>query len=160
MWRVCITIVAVENQWYFIVCVRDLWHVRLYNIFPHHAINGTIFVNKIVYWFSLQLVSETFFFLRRIQRHTVINVHSSSRKVPVIVVRNFLDRFLEKHANIEFRENLSSGSRGVPYGRTDVQKHDKPISLSSQFCECVCNIQTHCVDRTCNLLIPNLVVII
>jgi hypothetical protein len=36
--------------------------------------------------FSLQLLFETFLILRRIQRDIVINVYSSSCKVPVILV--------------------------------------------------------------------------
>jgi hypothetical protein len=41
-----------------------LWPVRLYNIFPHYLINGTIFERKslntkCVFWFSLQFLSET-----------------------------------------------------------------------------------------------------
>jgi hypothetical protein len=40
-----------------------------------------------VFWFPLQLLSETFLILRRIQRDIIINVHRSSCKVPVILVR-------------------------------------------------------------------------
>ena len=42
---------------------------------------------KCVLQFSLQLLCETLFILRRTERDTVINVHSSSRKVPVFIVR-------------------------------------------------------------------------
>jgi hypothetical protein len=67
------------------------WHVWLYNIFPHSLINGTTFGKKLlnikcVFWFYLQLLSETFLILRRIQRHSTISVHRSSCKVPVILV--------------------------------------------------------------------------
>jgi hypothetical protein len=69
-----------------------LWPVRLYHIFPHYRINnmtfGKMLVNmKCVFWFSLQLLSENFLNLRRIQRGIFINVHRSSFKVPVIFVR-------------------------------------------------------------------------
>jgi hypothetical protein len=40
-----------------------------------------------VFWFSVQLLSETFLILRRIQRDIIINVHRSSCKVPVILAR-------------------------------------------------------------------------
>ena len=40
-----------------------------------------------VFWFSLQLVSETFPILRRNQRDTALNVHKSSCNVPVVRVR-------------------------------------------------------------------------
>jgi len=47
-----------------------------YSIFPHYLINSTIFekmllITKCVFWFSLQLLSETFLILRRIQRDII-----------------------------------------------------------------------------------------
>jgi hypothetical protein len=53
---------------------------------------GTIFekqlVNiKCVFWFSLQLSSETFLTLRRIEREMMKNVHVCLYKVAVILVR-------------------------------------------------------------------------
>jgi hypothetical protein len=74
-----------------------LWPVWLYHIFPHYLINYTILGKKLlnikcVFWFSLQLLPETFFILRRIQRDFSINLHRSSCKVPVIVVRFYLTR--------------------------------------------------------------------
>jgi hypothetical protein len=50
--------------------------------FSHYLINGTIFGEKLlnikcVLWFVLQLLSETFLILRRIQRDIMINVHRS-----------------------------------------------------------------------------------
>jgi hypothetical protein len=69
-------------------CLRPLW---LHHIFRHYLINGTIFGEtllntKCVFLFSLQLLFETFLILRRIQRVIVINVKTSSCKVPVIIV--------------------------------------------------------------------------
>ena len=69
--------------------------------FQHYLISGTIFVKQdvehklCVFWFSLQIVSETFLTLRIIQRDVVINMETSSRKVPVILV-GFFDGFSKK----------------------------------------------------------------
>jgi hypothetical protein len=38
---------------------------------------------KRVFWFSLQVLSETFFILRRTERDIAINVQKSSSKVPL-----------------------------------------------------------------------------
>ena len=60
--------------------------------FPPHLINGTTFIStslntKCVFWFSLQILSETFLFLRRTRRDRIINVYRYSCQVPVILVR-------------------------------------------------------------------------
>ena len=58
---------------------------------PHYLINGTLsgemLLNKrCVFWFSMQLLSNTFLILRRIW-HDIINVLRSSCEVPVLLVR-------------------------------------------------------------------------
>jgi hypothetical protein len=40
-----------------------------------------------MFWFHLQLMSETFFILRRTERDMIKNVQWSSCKVPLIFVR-------------------------------------------------------------------------
>ena len=126
-----------------------LWPVWLYHIFPHYLINGTIFGKKLlnikcVFWFSLQLLSETFLILKIIQED-IINVHRASRKVPVILVRFWSWIFstdFEKYANIKVRENSSIGCRVVLCGRTDGQTdgHNEANSRFSQFCERAWNL--------------------
>ena len=83
-----------NKHYIFWVCVRRLRYpernahasychprpVRLYNIFPHFLINRSIFENtflniKCVFWFSLQILSETFLILRRIERDVVKKVN-------------------------------------------------------------------------------------
>jgi hypothetical protein len=53
-----------------------LWPSPLYHIFPHYLINGTSFEKKLlntkcVFWFSIQLLSETFLILRRNERDMI-----------------------------------------------------------------------------------------
>ena len=103
--------------------------------------NGTIFGEEKywtqnVFWFSLQLLSETFLILRRIQRDTATKVRRTSRKVPVILVRlqsnfNFLDLFKKilKHP-------LSWKSfRLEPSWTMQTGRHDEAKCRFSQFCE-------------------------
>jgi hypothetical protein len=80
-----------------------------------------------VFWFSLQLLSETFLILRRNERD-VINVYWSVCKVPVILVRFFLNR--------NFHDRLSKDTQIINFtkirpvgaelfhadGRTDMMK--------------------------------------
>ena len=66
-----------------------------------HEFREKLLNTKRVFWFSLQLLSETFLIIRRIYRHFVINVQISSCKVRVIPVRfqwnlNVLDRVSKK----------------------------------------------------------------
>jgi hypothetical protein len=122
-----------------------LWPVRLYNIFPYYLIYlyVTIFENslsniKCVFWYSLQLLFNTFLILRRNERDMVKNLYWSSCTVPAILVGfywnlNFLDRFFEKSSSIKFHKIPSSGSQVVPWGRAD--GHDEANSRFSQFCQ-------------------------
>jgi hypothetical protein len=92
-----------------------------------------------VFWFSLQLLSETFVILRRIQRDITINVHRPSREVPVIRVRfwlnlNFLDRFSK---NTQISNLIKIRPVGAELfhadGRTDIHKYAKADSRFSKF---------------------------
>jgi len=117
------------------------WPARFYHIFPHYLINGAIFEQrslntKCVFWFYLQLLTETFFIIRSVQRDSVINAHSSSCKVPIILARfewilNYLYRFSKKIL-------VHQGSRkSVQWGTDEgTDMHGEANSQFSQFFEC------------------------
>ena len=72
-------------------CTLYLRPVRLYKIFPHYLINGTIFKDK-HHWTQKRLVlilsttlSETSLILRRNVRNMIINVYRASCKIQVIL---------------------------------------------------------------------------
>jgi len=74
--------------------LRKMWPIQLLN-------------TKCVFWFPLQLLSETFLILRRTERDMIKNVYWSSCRVPVIVVRfwwssNFLERISKNRHKIVF----------------------------------------------------------
>jgi len=137
-----------NNYYIFWVCIFSLGtqHVMrmrgiilssvtcpLYHIFPHYLLNDTIFDKKeilntkCVYWFPLQILSETFLFLRTTERDTIKHAYQSSCKVPtrhtweIFVKRKLSWQISEKCTNIKFHENPPSGSRAVQCGRTDRQ---------------------------------------
>jgi hypothetical protein len=159
--RVRATIVAVVKQWVLhdlSVCVCSLMYTAcnahapyrhlglapLYNIFPHYLINGKIFGGKkkllnkqCVFWFSLQLLPETFLILRRNEREMIKMYIGTHVKYPLFM-SDFNDTCIfwanfRKIPNITFHKNPPSGSIVVPRGRTDGQ--DEANSRLSQFCE-------------------------
>ena len=84
-----------------------------------------------VFWFSLQILAETFLILRRIHRVAIINVYRSLYKVPVISVRfewnvNFLDIF-SKNVGLLWLK-LHSTRRGLFLTSTlDLDLRKKPV---------------------------------
>jgi hypothetical protein len=120
----------------------SLWPAPLYSIFPHYFIKGTfsgkslLYINC-VFRFSLQLLFETFFILRRNERDMIENVYWSSCNVTFILLRfqlnlNFCRQIFEKYSNIKFHENPSSGNRVVPCGWTD-GRTDRREEANSRF---------------------------
>jgi Fe-S-cluster formation regulator IscX/YfhJ len=118
-----------------------MWTVRHYNIFPLYFINGTILGKKLlktkcVFWFPLQLLSQTFLILRRNERDMIKYVYWSSCKVPVIIFRfwwnfNFLDSFSKSIQISNFTKTRQVGAElfhayrrtdGRTDGRTDMTK--------------------------------------
>ena len=121
-----------QNAWAVSYC--HLWPVWLCQIYPHYLINDMIFEKKLlnlkfVFWFSLQILSETFLIPRTTEWDIIINAHWSSCTVHIIVVRfqwNFYFRVrFSKYSNIKFYENPSSVNRvvscGGKDGRTDIE---------------------------------------
>ena len=80
---------------------------------------------KCVFWFSLQLWSETFFpLLRRTARGTIKSVYWSSiwsvrYSCPIVMKREFSTQLFEKYSYIKFHANTSGGRRSVPCGQMD-----------------------------------------
>ena len=67
-----------------------LWPAPLYIIFPYYLINGTIIEKKVtkdkcVFWFCLQLLSETFLTLTKNERVMIKIVCWCSCKYPLIL---------------------------------------------------------------------------
>jgi hypothetical protein len=63
------------------------WYYKRHDFCKYIYIYIYIFNVKWLIWFSLQLLSETFLVLRRIHGGTIVTIHMSSCKVPVIPVR-------------------------------------------------------------------------
>jgi hypothetical protein len=76
-----------------------------------------------MFWFSAQILSETFLPLSRIKRD-IVNVLRSLCKLPVILCKILIKlkisrQIFEKYTNIKFYENPSSGNCVIPCGRTE-----------------------------------------
>ena len=116
-----------------------LWPARLCNIFPHYLINGTIFEEKLLntkcaFWFSPQLLSETFLILR-IQKDMIINVHKYHAKYPL-----FLSDFNETWIFWTDFRNDTQISDVILIGTVEAElfhedRHDETKRRFSQFSE-------------------------
>ena len=136
--------------------MRHIVVCRLYKIFSLYLINVTIFEEKLlnikcVFWFSLQLLSETFLIARGTERdmikYTYIYIHIVLHKYCLFLLDfnelDFYRQIFEKYSNIKFHENPSIDIRFVSCGLkdwdTDVTKlrvafrsfANKPKNLSS-----------------------------
>ena len=126
-----------------------LWHVRLYNIFPHYLIKTRVFdrkyfnIKKCVLIFSTTL-PEPFLILRRTKRDDEKCILSGPYYCQTNEIWIFSTGF-RNTPNIKFQESPSSASRVVPCGQTDgrtdrrterqTDRHDEANSRFSQLCE-------------------------
>ena len=104
---------------------------------PHYLANGAIFAKKsrntkCAFWFSVQLLSETFLILRRTERDMTKNVYWLECKVlvfscQILIKLEFSQYIFEKYSNINFHENPSSGSRVVTRATDEQTDMTKPI---------------------------------
>ena len=108
--------------------LKPVW---LYHTFSCSLWNGTIFGKwflkiKCEFWFSLQLLPETFLILRRIQRDTIINVHRYSRTRYSCRIWTKLEfsRHFRKNTQIsDFKKILPVGAElSHADGQTDMTK--------------------------------------
>jgi hypothetical protein len=123
-----------------------LWPARLYKIFPHYLINGTIFAKKRKSYLTQNVCFD---FLHRNISHAKKKWarydHKISGGLHVKYLLFLSDCnetwifskfcFFEKYSNFKCYETPSNGSRVVPCGQTDGR--DVTGSRLSQFCEVV-----------------------
>jgi hypothetical protein len=94
--------------------------------------------------FSTTSDRNTFYSRKNWARYDKKNAYLSSCKVPSLLSdfngTSFLRKKYKKHSNNKFRENPSSGSLVVPFGRMEGRvdaknRHDQSNCRFSQFCE-------------------------
>jgi len=141
--HMCATIVAVESSKYYkfwvCVCCLSIQHeMRMRPIVLCGLSGCTVFFHimpltarlsrknllnmKCVFWFSLQLLSDTYFIRRRTEREIIKSVYWSVCEVPVtrqIVMKLEFSQQIKKKIQFKFHENSSAESRVVPCGQID-----------------------------------------
>jgi hypothetical protein len=92
---------------YIVICGFAGYAAIVPNFLLNGAIFGKLLLNiKCEVWFSLQIISETFIILRRIQRDITINVQTSSRKVSTYYspkIRKITNLFKNTNTRTAFR---------------------------------------------------------
>jgi len=110
-----------------------LWPVWLHSVFPHYLINGMIFQKRYgiwnVFWFYLQLLSETFLTLT-IQQDMYISLHVkyslflSDVKVMSVYSKKFLKMYQYKilWKSVQWEPNCSMRTDWQTDAETDMTK--------------------------------------
>ena len=154
--RVRVTIAAVENMLFWESAALVMQHAKrmrrviLLSVACQALPSSILFHNeddfrgrkqilniKSVLWFSLQLLPEIFFILRKIHRRPVINVLRSSCKEPVIRAGflwnlNFLDSFSKNPQMSTFLNIRPVGANMFHDRQTDRRTGDKANNRFSQ----------------------------
>jgi hypothetical protein len=121
-----------------------LFSLRLYCILPHYLINGTVYrkkkllSTKCVFWFSLQILSDTFLILKKWSE-----IWSKIYVGPRVQHPLFLSNFNETwNYSTVFSKNthISNFMKIRPVGELfhaerQTDRHDEANSRPSQFCE-------------------------
>ena len=126
------TACKVHAQYYIVICGLSGSGV-LYIISQTARFSEKKLSNiKYVFWFSLQLLSETVLILRWTEWDTITNVHTSSCKVHVILSwfewkLSFLNRFSE-NINKQILMKIGPGEAKIIHANRQTDRHDKAKS--------------------------------
>lgn len=146
----CVSILALVNRHanclfsmpYYIGICSTYGSTTLLILFQkRHDLRKILLHTECVFRFCLQLWYKASQILRKIQRHIIINVRKFSRKLSVILVKNFNETYIFAAdfgwnlIYIKLRENPSSRRVWFHAGRyTEGQAWRRWQSLFSKFC--------------------------
>jgi hypothetical protein len=139
--------------------ILSSWPGWLYHIFSHYFINGKIFGKtllniKCVSIFSA-LLFKTLPIMRSIQWDIIINVHRSSWKVPLFLVRFcsnliFINRFSKNPQIKNLMKIRPVGAELVHADRQTDRLTDRQ-TWRTQFCESACKLIRNRTVQNCSL---------
>ena len=119
------------------VACSTLWCFSMLSHKWHHFQKNKLLNIICVFWFALQLLSETFLILKRTERGMIINVYWSTRHLLFLSDFNelcLISTYFGKILIYKFHVSMSSGSELFHAGwQTD--RNDKANCHYSQFCE-------------------------
>jgi hypothetical protein len=143
---VCVLDLRNESRFFsamYCIVTSGLYSRTISSTFSHkkHDSLKNVIGLKCVLWFSLQLLSEIFFVIRRIQLNIIVNVHSRHTKYLLFLSDINEIWIFSTEMWIIFKYRISWKSVQWECGcsvRTDGRtvRHDEANSCISQFCEC------------------------